>query len=129
MSATEIGIAVVERNGQYLVGTRGPDGPLAGYDEFPGGKCRANETPRECCVRECAEETGLLVRSVRQIDDVEFLYEHGNVRLHFWRCELVESNDVIQPHGNYRWVDRESLESLVFPEANGPVIERLRVES
>ena len=34
-----VGIAVVEHANQYLVGVRGPIGPLAGYDEFPGGKC------------------------------------------------------------------------------------------
>eukprot|EP00913_Durusdinium_trenchii_P035339 g33069.t1 len=54
-----IGIAVVEHAGQYLVGVRGDDGPLPGKAEFPGGKCRAGEMPRDCAVRECLEETGL----------------------------------------------------------------------
>ena len=45
-----VGIAVVEHANQYLVGVRGPIGPLAGYDEFPGGKCIANETAAACAV-------------------------------------------------------------------------------
>ena len=44
-----VGIAVVEHNKRYLVGVRGPTGPLAGYDEFPGGKCIANETAAAFC--------------------------------------------------------------------------------
>ena len=31
---TQIGIAVVEHEGRYLVGTRGSDVPLDGYDEL-----------------------------------------------------------------------------------------------
>ena len=56
-----IGIAVVEQAGHYLVGLRGPDVPLAGYAEFPGGKCLPNESPEDGAVRECREESGLLV--------------------------------------------------------------------
>lgn len=125
MSKTRIGIAVVERDGSYLVGTRGPDGPLAGFDEFPGGKCRPDESPRECCVRECAEETGLQVRSIRLIDEIEFNYDHGTVQLHFWRCELGESPGSDQPQGNFRWVDRSLLATLAFPKANARIIDRL----
>ena len=50
-----IGIAVVEHAGRYLVGIRGPDVPLAGYAEFPGGKCLPNESPEDCAVRECRD--------------------------------------------------------------------------
>ena len=52
-SPKRIGIAVVEHEGRYLVGTRGPDGPLAGYAEFPGGKCLPDELPEMCAIREC----------------------------------------------------------------------------
>ena len=51
-----VGIAVVEHDRKYLVGVRGPTGPLAGYDEFPGGKCIGYETAAACAVRECMEE-------------------------------------------------------------------------
>jgi 8-oxo-dGTP diphosphatase len=46
----------------------GPDGVLAGRRRdgtplwvFPGGRIEAGETPAQAAVRECAEETGVLV--------------------------------------------------------------------
>ena len=58
-----IGIAVVEQAGHFLIGTRGPDVPLAGFAEFPGGKCYEEEAAEDCAVRECLEETGLTFAS------------------------------------------------------------------
>jgi 8-oxo-dGTP pyrophosphatase MutT (NUDIX family) len=57
-AATRIGIAIVEHAGRFLVGVRGDGSPLSGKAEFPGGKCHENESPAECAVRECLEETG-----------------------------------------------------------------------
>ncbi|MCA9069030.1 MAG: NUDIX domain-containing protein, partial [Planctomycetaceae bacterium] len=56
---TQIGIAIVEHNNCFLIGVRGDDSPLSGLAEFPGGKCQDGETPADCAVRECWEETGL----------------------------------------------------------------------
>ena len=51
-SLKQVGIAVVEHAGRYLVGVRGPDVPLAGFAEFPGGKFLINESPFDCAIRE-----------------------------------------------------------------------------
>jgi 8-oxo-dGTP diphosphatase len=39
--------------------------PSAGHWSVPGGKCEPDEDPREACVREVREETGLQVEVVR----------------------------------------------------------------
>jgi ADP-ribose pyrophosphatase YjhB (NUDIX family) len=39
--------------------------PAAGSWSVPGGKCEQGETPEAACIREVAEETGLLVETVR----------------------------------------------------------------
>lgn len=54
---------LVEQDGEYLAVPR-RDG--SGYG-LPGGKCEPGETPEECAVRECAEETGVLVNHLRLI--------------------------------------------------------------
>jgi len=119
-----IGIAVVEQDGQFLVGRRGDDVPLAGLWEFPGGKCRSDESPRECAVRECREETGLPVVAVELLHQTTHEYPHGTVELHFWRCRAEEA-DVHSVHSGYRWVPAAELPSLAFPAANAPVIAAL----
>ncbi|TWU12402.1 8-oxo-dGTP diphosphatase [Symmachiella macrocystis] len=121
-----IGIAVLESGGRFLVGCRGSDGPLAGYDEFPGGKCRADESPAACAVRECGEETGLAVEAVELLLRREFAYAHATVDLHFWRCRPVDTTGDAAPENGFRWVTADELATLHFPEANAPLLELLR---
>ena len=121
-SLKQIGIAVVEHAGRYLIGVRGPDVPLAGFAEFPGGKCMANESPIDCAVRECLEETGLAVVPERLLQHNEFEYPHGHVSLHFVLCHPANQNEVQDQHHQFRWHSVQDLKALKFPEANTDVI-------
>lgn len=120
-----IGIAIVEHEGRYLVGVRGDEGPLAGYAEFPGGKCREGEAPRACAVRECLEETGLSVVAHELLLNRRHAYEHATVDLSFWLCGPADPEDVADDHRGFRWIDAVALTEQRFPEANGPVLEML----
>jgi mutator protein MutT len=122
---TRIGIAVVEHAGCYLVGTRGPDVPLAGQAEFPGGKCLPGEDPAACACRECHEETGLDVQAERLLLRREFDYPHGSVDLHFWHCRPRRDADVLPRHGVFHWIPAGELAALPFPEANAPLVKLL----
>ena len=119
-----IGIAIVEDTGRVLVGVRQADQVLAGQAEFPGGKCEPDESPGDCAIRECLEETGLHVEPVEQLDRVEYEYPHATVDLHFWLCRpaggLME-----EPRNGFRWQPIGSLRDLDFPAANAKVIEKL----
>lgn len=121
----QIGIAVVEYRGRYLVGLRGPDGPLAGFAEFPGGKCLPKESPGLAACRECHEETGLQVKTVDLLMRRTFVYPHGPVDLHFWLCRPADREQVADSHQGFRWIPGVELDSLKFPEANLPLIEEL----
>jgi len=120
-----IGIAIVEHSGGYLVGVRGPDIPLAGYAEFPGGKCLPNESPEHCAVRECLEETHLKVVVDKLLTRCEFNYSHATVDLHFFLCHPVQESSVRDDHNGFRWVPRTELGGLKFPEANAAVVKLL----
>ena len=120
--AVPIGIAVVERDGRYLIGVRPEGVPLAGYAEFPGGKCEPGETPEACAVRECREETGLVVEPVELLERKTWDYPHGRVELSFVLCRPVGD---AKPTAPFRWIAREELGGLRFPEANAAVVRRL----
>jgi 8-oxo-dGTP diphosphatase len=120
-----IGIAVVEHRGRFLVGIRPAGVPLAGYAEFPGGKCDPDEAPDACAVRECAEETGLAVTTVHQLDRLVHTYDHGMVELHFWLCRPSDAASVADSHQGYGWVVARELTTLQFPDANAGVIRML----
>ena len=120
-----IGIAVVEHQGKFLVGRRGADSPRPGQAEFPGGKCDPGESSGVCARRECLEETGLEVITVDLLMRRVFTYPHGTLDLHFWLCRPVTNAQITEDHQGYRWVPREELSSLNFPEGNKPLIEVL----
>ena len=127
MDATQIGIAVVERDGEFLVGFRKAGQVLAGHAEFPGGKCEPGEEPVDCVVRECREESGLIVRAVERLDQTSFDYDHGRVELHFWLCHPVEKNAT--PRREFRWIRAAELRDLPFPDGNDSVLRRLQAGS
>lgn len=117
---TCIAVAVVERDGWYLVGRR-PDGvPLAGLWEFPGGKVKPAETPGEAAVRECLEETNIAIQVERLYDVVDYDYEHAAVRLHFFACSVTGAAD--EPKPPFQWLPAAELDRLQFPPANAAIL-------
>jgi mutator protein MutT len=120
---TRVAIAVVERDDRFLVGVR-PDGPLAGYGEFPGGKIEAAETPAEAAARECLEETGVEVAIERLLCRTLHDYEHGRLELFFFAA--VATNPQPGPSPPFRWVARQELPTVRFPPANAEILAVLR---
>lgn len=119
--AREVAIAVVWLHGKFLVGQRPGDVALGGYWEFPGGKVHVGESPTEAAIRECHEETGLIVDVTKPLATVHHRYDHGAVLLHFFLCRLLDSRSS-SPHLPFVWVTREELSQLEFPPANHGVI-------
>ena len=81
--------AVIERDGRYLVTRRLRGTHLAGFWEFPGGKCDTGEPLAACLEREIAEELDTNVRIGAEIHHVAHEYPERIVELHFFRCELL----------------------------------------
>jgi 8-oxo-dGTP diphosphatase len=119
----EIAVAVVEDDGRFLIARRPLGSPLAGYWEFPGGKILSAETPEQAAVRECLEETGLLVRVVGRYLEVVHDYESAPLRLHFFDCRVVEQRRPLERR--FRWARAAELAAYSFPAANARLIELL----
>jgi ADP-ribose pyrophosphatase YjhB (NUDIX family) len=93
--------------------------PGAGLWSIPGGRCLPGESPRQACVREVFEETGLSVRALRlagtvqrcgPTDDVVYVIDD-------FFCELVDpatSGAIVAADdaAGVRWVDRGELSRL-----------------
>jgi 8-oxo-dGTP diphosphatase len=118
-----IAVAVVEHGGQYLIGLRAGDVPLAGYWEFPGGKVQPGESPEQAAVRECAEEAGLVVSVCGQYTPVLYEYPHARLELRFFACRLAHSPQT--PRAPFRWVAGSELAQYAFPPANRQLIAQL----
>jgi mutator protein MutT len=124
MMPTPIAIAIVERNGCFLVGRRPEGVALAGLSEFPGGKIEPGESAEAAAARECWEEAGVHVEPLFRYPTHVHAYEYSSVELYFIACRPVESEAVATANG-FRWVPRAELSKLVFPEGNRGVLQIL----
>lgn len=122
---TPVAIALVAHNGCYLVGRRGPDGPLAGYFEFPGGKCHPGEAPEVCVVRECMEETGQAIEVIRLRREIVHTYPYGTVHLHFFDCRVASGHEASRLRPGFVWVPCIKLPEFDFPEPNRALLAEL----
>lgn len=119
-----IAIAVVQQAGLTLVGVRGPEGPLAGYWEFPGGKVLPDEDPAAAAVRECREETGLAVRIIGLLGQTTHTYDHGQLEMDFFTAEPLAPRQT--PRAPFRWTPVAELSPALFPPANAQIIDQLK---
>ncbi len=122
-SPVRIAVAVVERDGQFLIGRREAGTVLSGLWEFPGGKIEPGEAPAAAAARECREETGLAVNVIDEYEPVEHQYDHARVELHFFRC--TPSDPQQTPNSRFRWVPAAALVEYEFPAANSALIAQL----
>jgi mutator protein MutT len=123
--AVVVSAAVVEREGRFLVTRRLSGTHLAGLWEFPGGKCRSGEGLADCLRRELREELGVEVEVREEILATEDRQENGGVKLHFFRCVLLEDPRPMLGQ-EIRWASREDLGVLRFPPADTELLRMLR---
>jgi 8-oxo-dGTP diphosphatase len=117
--------AVVERDGRFLMTRRFTGTHLAGYWEFPGGKCHVGEGLRECLRRELREELDVEALVGEEILTTEHQYPDRKIRLHFYRCELAgEPKPALGQE--LRWVLRRDLNDLELPPADEALVRLLK---
>lgn len=81
--------------GEYLFAQRPEGKPMAGYWEFPGGKVEAGESIHDALARELHEELGIDIGGSTHWLEVEHVYPHAHVLLHF--CIITDWQGT--PHG------------------------------
>jgi 8-oxo-dGTP diphosphatase len=125
MKTVVVTAAVVEQDDRFLVTRRQEGVHLAGYWEFPGGKCTDDETLAPCLARELREELDVEASVGSEIFVVTHDYPDRRVELHFLKC-TIHGEPVPQQGQDLRWVSREELGGLEFPPADAALIGMLR---
>ena len=123
-----IGIGLIGRDGSYLIRRRPPGSAMAGYWEFPGGKCEAGESPEAATARECLEEVGVGVGVGELVRRIVHRYPHGLVELSYYRCTIEEVGADPRADSGFVWVASGDLPGYRFPEANDVLIAALARE-
>jgi 8-oxo-dGTP diphosphatase len=117
-----VGIGLIGRGRRYLIRRRPEGSAMAGYWEFPGGKCEPGESPEAATARECLEEVGVGVVVGELVHRVIHRYPHGLVELNYFRCATREVNAEPEAGSGFVWILARDLPDFRFPEANGVVI-------
>lgn len=115
---------MIEREDAFLLTLRSPGTHLAGYWEFPGGKCHPAETHAEALRRELFEELDIVAEVGERVHQVTHAYPEKTVELHFYRCEFRGQAKPMLGQ-DMRWVPRADLTTLPLPEADAALIVNL----
>jgi len=122
-----IGVGVVwDRDRQkILIDRRLPEGELAGYWEFPGGKIEKGETAAECIKRELQEELAIEVEVGDHLITVDFEYETLRVSLIVHHCTIISGEPQAIACSEIRWATVEQLDTYQLPAANYEIVQAL----
>ena len=102
---------------------------MPGFWEFPGGKCEAEESPRQATIRESLEEAGVAIDAKRLRRIVTHRYPHATVELHFFDCRPLNPRTEPAVESGFVWVEALDLDNLEFPGGNAAILRELRAEA
>lgn len=116
-----MGTAVIVHDGLYFVQKRRPGGVWAGLWEFPGGQMEPGEEPEQTALREVAEETGFVVRSLGKLAVIKHSYTRYRVTMHAYLAGFPDGakppEPVLTAATSCRWLPFGALAGLAFPTA------------
>jgi 8-oxo-dGTP diphosphatase len=125
--AVHVAVGVIVDGSDVLLSKRSAASHQAGKWEFPGGKLRSGESPREALERELEEELDIHVRSAYPLIQIRHVYPDKQVFLDVWR---VTDYDGV-PHGRERqvveWINQDQLMKLELPAANHAIVMATRL--
>src|SRR4051794_23288318 len=77
----QIAIALLHREGKWLVARRAAHVHLPGVWEFPGGKIQEAESAAQAALRELLEECGVVGRAERELAPIQHSYPERRVQI------------------------------------------------
>jgi 8-oxo-dGTP diphosphatase len=118
--------AVIERDGQILIGQRRAKDRHPLKWEFPGGKLEPHETPRAALRRELKEELDIDARIGPEIARYEFQYpKRTPILLIFFRVTEFAGEVRNGVFEQLRWEARERLPEYDFLDGDVDFVRRL----
>ncbi len=121
----DVAVAVVHKNGRWLVAKRPPDVHLGGKWEFPGGKKEAGESSEQTALRELEEECGVRATIDRKLDPLRCDYGDRIVHLTPVICRWQSGRPQPLACSEVAWVSLEQLAQLDMPALNASIIQAL----
>ena len=125
MKPLDVAVAVIEREGRYLIAQRKPGDSFGGWWEFPGGKALPGEPLETCLAREIQEELGVSIEVGQRLQVIDHHYPGRTLRLHCYLCHILSGEPQAIDCEAWQWVGPEQLSQFQFPPASAPIIQKL----
>lgn len=117
-------VAIIRKNGRFLIQKRPSRGLLADLWEFPGGKTKPGETLEEALHREIKEELNAEIQSEKLLIRVQHSYTQFQVSLYAYDCHLKK--DPRMNKNLHRWVTLRGMQRYPFPSGSAKIIKFLQ---
>jgi 8-oxo-dGTP diphosphatase len=116
---------VIIEQGKVLVTQRKANSSHGLLWEFPGGKVKEGEEPREALRRELKEELDIEAEVGTIFETVLHPYPNDPILLLVYQCRVEKG--ILKPLGchDLRWVNLRELKRLVMPPADDPIRKHL----
>ena len=91
--------------------------------EFPGGKIKPGETPKECLKREVREELDIEIEVGASLQSVSYQYPEFEITLYPFICSIITGEIKLHEHETMAWRIPGELHALDWAEADLPVLD------
>ncbi len=117
--------AVIAKEGRYLITQRRPTAVLPLLWEFPGGRVEAGESDVQALKREVTHRLSVEVKVGHLISFLSHPYEHYDVDLYLYECQIVSGELKAVNVQDYRWVTSAEFDKYPFTPADEASMSKL----
>ena len=114
----DVAVGIISNGSKLLITKRKEDGLLGGLWEFPGGKMKSNESPKQAIKREIKEELSIQIKTKDIIAQVEHKYSHFSVSINAIHCMYNGGDVELNGPTEYKWINPTNLSKYAFPKAS-----------
>jgi 8-oxo-dGTP diphosphatase len=130
MDTVLVAAGVLIEHGRVLLTQRKAGTHLEGAWEFPGGKVRPGEDPREALRRELVEELGIDAVAGEIVDVTFHRYEDAGKAVLLLFFDVVRALESAEPRAidvaAFAWASADELEPARFPPADAEVLKKVK---
>ncbi|AEF94685.1 NUDIX hydrolase [Desulfotomaculum nigrificans CO-1-SRB] len=121
--------AIIHREDKILIAQRKRDADHGLKWEFPGGKLKFGEDPRDGLRREIKEEMDMEVEVGEIFEVVSHIYGERHILLLCYTCRYLGQRPTTRDCQDFRWVTPQEMDDYDFTAADLPVVKKLQLKS